>query len=105
MKRKRSKHIDKQGTLYLVHHRETGQTKIGCTSDLDRRLRSLQTGIPGTVTLIFNVWCYDRYRAEAIMARKYRQHKMLGEWYTFPDELSDDVLATMTSLQVGGSRA
>ena len=93
MKRhERPPRTSKTGYVYLVDHRETKQTKLGCAKDIRRRFRSLETIVPGTVVLIYAVPTKDRYAAEARVARKFRHYKMRGEWYAFPDSEHEAVI-------------
>lgn len=62
-----------------------GHIKIGRTTDLDVRLKSLQCSNPHELVLLG----YLEKDVESILHRKFSEHKVRGEWFSpHPDILS-----------------
>ena len=59
-------------------------TKIGVTSDLQKRIDSLQTGNPYRLRCIAYIECHkkeDAYKLENYLHRKLKRFRLMGEWF------------------------
>jgi hypothetical protein len=58
--------------------------KVGVSKDPKRRLKTLQTGNPAALELMFTVECRDvpAYAAEAIIHKHLADIRVKGEWFT-----------------------
>jgi hypothetical protein len=69
------------GWAYAVRDALSELVKIGCTSNVQARLRSLRTASPGDLELI---WQAPGGRAlEAHLHENFRHHRVRGEWFDF----------------------
>lgn len=71
------------GWAYAVRDSLSGLVKIGCTTNVPARLRSLRTGAPGDLELI---WQAVGGRALEIHLHKvFHDQRVRGEWFEFTD--------------------
>ncbi|MEU0950659.1 GIY-YIG nuclease family protein [Streptomyces canus] len=69
------------GWAYAVRDSLSGLVKIGCTTNVEARLRTLRTGAPGDLELI---WQAVGGRAlEAHLHEVFRHQRVRGEWFEF----------------------
>lgn len=55
--------------------------KIGVTKDVDKRIKSLQTGSADKITLVDKFLSNYPFKIESTLHRKYNDSKIKGEWY------------------------
>lgn len=68
--------------VYIIHAQGTDHVKIGTTTDLPGRLRSIQTGCPYRCTTLMT-WPGGR-RLEAFLHKKLAKYRRAGEWFALP---------------------
>jgi T5orf172 domain len=87
----------KRRYVYFVQGEKTGLLKIGCSSDVQRRLRDMQGGSPDVLRVIkvFGPIC-QAYRIEQAFHDAFTEHRKHGEWFT-PDKA---LLAYVNALRV-----
>lgn len=73
MARKKSTH------LYILSC--AGRTKIGVTSDIDQRIKSLQTGNPEPIVLEYIEERLNPTKAERYLHRCFAKKRLVGEWF------------------------
>lgn len=60
--------------------------KIGCSADLDMRIRNIEQNLPDDVKLV-HVWACKNYRRlELRFHNMYRTKRVKGEWFVLTDE-------------------
>lgn len=65
--------------VYFVRHGEHGPIKIGTAGDVERRLRSLQSGNPVTLVLLGAMPAWGGEESELHAA--FAEHRIRGEWF------------------------
>lgn len=77
--------------LYVVGQPGTSIVKIGVTRSLPARLKSLQTGSPVLLSVLW--WHPGSYDLEDLVHREFKSQRLAGEWFDFgveePDLLID----------------
>ena len=76
------------GYVYLIEDSTNNVYKIGVTrSNSKRRLQKLQTGnsTPLLIKYLFKTEC--PFRLESMLHNKYKQYKVLNEWYELPKDI------------------
>lgn len=59
-----------------------GRTKIGVTSNIEQRIRSLQTGNPETIVLEYIEERTNPTKAERYLHRCFAKKRLVGEWFS-----------------------
>lgn len=78
--------------LYLIQHKEiTEYTKIGYTTDIEKRIKSLQTASPTGINLIYLVESDYAYKMEQSLHNQYSHKNSNLEWF----KLSDNDIKTI----------
>lgn len=72
--------------VYFVQGHEGGPVKIGVTSDIDKRLKALQTGHPDFLRLLR--WVPGDAVTEASFHARFASLRMTGEWFRFEGDLA-----------------
>lgn len=71
-------------TVYFIQPRSGGLIKIGVTSDIDRRLKELQTGQAAELRVVHKI-VFDKRaiaeRVEQLLHSRYAQYRSNGEWF------------------------
>lgn len=65
--------------VYFIQRGSTGPIKIGCASDAEARLRSLQTGCPDRLWLLLTLPGGQPQEAE--FHRRFAADRLRGEWF------------------------
>lgn len=74
-----SKRPDKPSNLYII---KAGDFyKIGVTSSLESRLKTIQTGNPNKVELIKSFYIYNYNEMERILHNRFDKLRQVGEWF------------------------
>jgi len=74
--------MNQEGFVYVIHAVGTNRIKIGYTTDLKARLRSLQTAAPFPLQMLAN-WPGTEAR-ERRVHRYLSQFRKVGEWFEVP---------------------
>jgi Meiotically up-regulated gene 113 len=72
-----------QDTLYVVGPQDGGMVKIGFSSNIARRLRSLQCGSPVPLAVLWQT--PGGYELERWLHLRFTQRRAYGEWFDFRD--------------------
>lgn len=86
--------IPTKGKVYLLRDSNTGLVKIGRTTDINKRLSSLQTGHPSHLQLLHTIDCADYILEEAFLHSILRYFRTRGEWF----RLSDDIIEWLCTI-------
>jgi hypothetical protein len=80
------------GTVYLIaEFCDNGRYKIGITKgDVDKRIKSLQTGNPNEIYLVDKNDSENYKRIEGMLHRKFHTNRKRGEWFKLT---LDDVMS------------
>jgi hypothetical protein len=65
--------------VYLLGADGLDLVKIGTTTDVDRRVRTMQTGLPLTLSVLWT--CEGGRELERALHDKFRVHNRRGEWF------------------------
>lgn len=68
--------------IYLIQSLETGQYKIGRTKNINKRLKSLQTGNGGQLKLIDKFVSNYSNKLEKYLHNIYSHENTVGEWFS-----------------------
>lgn len=84
--RSRNSHPDAK--VYFIKNASSGAIKIGYTTkQAEERLKELQCGSADELILV--TWYYGNMHRETLDKRRFREHKIRGEWFRpVPDLLS-----------------
>lgn len=77
--------IDSTYYLYLIEQSGTGYVKIGISNNVQKRLKSLQTGSPQTLNLLHSIGFPNKNTAqhiEQVLHKQYQDQQVSGEWFT-----------------------
>jgi Meiotically Up-regulated Gene 113 (MUG113) protein len=83
--------------LYLIKAAATRLIKIGVSTQVEQRLKALETA-NGSALILLKVWnCFSiRYRAsrvENLLHNSFRQFRQQGEWFDLPESVLNKLLA------------
>jgi len=78
--------------IYLLKSEENGYYKIGKSVNPDKRIKTLQTGNPEKIDLIFKVKILNKFsnRIESALHSQYSYLNKNGEWFDL--SLEDELL-------------
>jgi len=82
------------GFIYFVQGESGGSVKIGYATDIEKRIKSLQTGFPETLVILKSF--PGDTTDEASIHEEFKEYRLRGEWFK-PDVLE---LADMTAEKV-----
>ena len=78
--------------LYLIQHKNLSEyTKIGYTTDIEKRIKSLQTASPTGINLIYLVESDYSFKMEQALHKRYSSKNSNLEWF----KLSDNDIKTI----------
>lgn len=77
--------------LYLIQAENTHLVKIGITTDLQHRIKSIQTGCPYKLAVIAT-WPGSR-TLESNLHKRLAEHRQSGEWFLLPESAPDRLAA------------
>lgn len=67
------------GFVYIIS--DGTNIKVGVANNVNRRLKSLQTGNPNTLTLEFSEYRNQPYKLETYLHQQLAKYRTKGEWY------------------------
>lgn len=79
-----SKRCVEAGYVYFLKA-ENGLTKIGCTNDVEKRMRAISTMSPERLQLIGVIKTNHKYKLESKLHDKYDNKRKHGEWFSLSD--------------------
>lgn len=71
--------------VYAIRKVGTDRVKIGISTNVERRLRSLELAVGEKLELLHTVNCDNPYVVERELHKMYKGRKTLGEWFAFAD--------------------
>jgi len=74
----------KQRNVYIL--KTPGFYKIGIAADIQKRLRTLRTGNPFGIEVVFSAPVYDAYGIESKLHRQFKNKRKSGEWFALTDD-------------------
>ncbi|WP_406127978.1 GIY-YIG nuclease family protein [Streptomyces sp. NBC_00989] len=90
---------DQQGpteVVYLMGAESLDLVKIGTTTDVNRRVRTMQTGLPLTLSVLWT--CEGNRELEQALHKEFREHNRRGEWFDLTS-LGDPVAVVSTAVR------
>lgn len=88
--------FDPKGNVYLIGNKALGYYKIGLTRDCeapDKRFKTIQNGVPFELDVL-RYWFVSHARSfEKLLHYEFRENIIRGEWFGFPADDLDGVLA------------
>lgn len=105
--------------VYFLYNKDTKLTKIGCTSNLFKRMKQIVSIFKNNIGIVPNLELLgviiihkdDMYKLEATLHNDYEQYHTFGEWYNvdikdimytnFIDSLENSILINDTYVCVG----
>lgn len=66
--------------------------KIGSTTNVERRLKQLQTGSPGELELLGYIETEDSYALESKLHEEYKTLRVSGEWFNIPVKQVEELI-------------
>lgn len=83
----------KKKYLYLIQHNNIPEyTKIGFTTDIEKRIKSLQTASPTGVKVIYLVESEYAYKLEQALHKRYSSKNSNLEWFKLTVEDIEDII-------------
>ena len=84
--------------IYIIRQTSTRLFKIGVSKNPAQRLKTLQTGNPNNLSLLYTVRCTDvsAFKAETVIHQHLTSHQIKGEWFLIPTD--DQVVSIAKSL-------
>ena len=80
----------RMGYVYLIQDVYNNTYKIGVTKDLNKRIKSLQTGNACELRLVESFETEYPYRLETMLHRSLEQYRELNEWFNLPVDIVYD---------------
>lgn len=78
------------GYVYLIKDNYNNVYKIGVTKNLNKRIKSLQTGNVCELKLIYSFKTDYPYRLETMLHNSLKQYREYNEWFNLPIEVVND---------------
>ena len=72
--------------VYSFYNPDSGLTKIGVSSDIDKRKRSLEYSSGSDLTLLYAVRCHEYLFLERLLHSYYSEYRKNGEWFRLPTQ-------------------
>jgi hypothetical protein len=77
--------VPRSGWVYFLHDPSTSRIKIGFSANVEKRMRSLQTGSSSALVLLGKMVGTDE--DERSLHQRFQAHRVGGEWFHAVDEL------------------
>lgn len=75
------------GYVYLIKDSGNDTFKIGRTKDINKRLKTLQTGNSTELEIIFNYKTEYASRLESMLHKRFAHYRVNNEWFKLPDDI------------------
>lgn len=85
--------------IYFIYDEKNNAIKIGVTNNVEKRLRTLQCGNPTKLQIKHTI--EGSYKEESILHYHYRKNHLLGEWFTYTDQLQKDLYDNNLEIIIG----
>lgn len=73
--------------VYLIQHKNIPEyTKIGYTTNLEKRIKSLQTSSPTGIHVVYSIATQHAKKIEKHLHSKYNKYNSNLEWFTLSRE-------------------
>jgi len=84
----------KKKYLYLIQHQNIPEyTKIGFTTDIEKRIKSLQTGSPTGINVIYLVESDYAFKMEQALHKRYSSKNSNLEWFKLTPTDIEDIIS------------
>lgn len=84
----------KKKYLYLIQHQNIPEyTKIGFTTDIEKRIKSLQTASPTGINVIYLVESDYAFKMEQALHKRYSSKNSNLEWFKLSDTDIEDIIS------------
>lgn len=80
------------GYVYLLKPVGHNVYKIGCTTDLERRMKTFQRERSYPLEYVASIFVDDCEGLESGFHKKYAQYYLIGEWFVLPQTVVDDFI-------------
>lgn len=77
------------GLVYVIGNKEFKLCKIGFSTDINKRIKSLQTGCPFKIEILAIIT--GSYEIEKQLHLKYKKYNTTGEWFRIEEDLEIDL--------------
>lgn len=74
------------GYVYLLQPVGHNVYKIGCSTDVERRMKTLQRRRGYKLQCIARIWSGNHTQLEQWIHRKFKHYRLDGEWYALSTE-------------------
>ena len=83
----------KKKYLYLIQHQNIPEyTKIGFTTDIEKRIKSLQTASPTGIRIIYLVESDYAFKMEQSLHKRYSSKNSNLEWFKLSDTDIEEII-------------
>jgi len=75
-------------SLYIIRAKsphKTNLVKIGVSTNIEKRLKQIQTSCPYKIELFEKANVKDAFGHERALHNQYKKFKLKGEWFLLPD--------------------
>lgn len=86
------------GYVYLAISHNTGLVKIGCTSDVERRLPELEKKFSQSIEYLKYFWCSDMGYLESALHQWYEKKLVEKEWFRLSEQDVSEIPALASHL-------
>lgn len=87
--------IDDLKYLYIIKPKGLSYYKIGVAVDVDKRMKSLQTGCPAELHCIYKKEFNKTIKLERMIHKKYKNKNTYGEWFKFNKQELEELINTL----------
>jgi len=81
---------NKESAVYAIGNMDEGYAKIGYTTDIENRLKTIQTSCPFKVRVI-KLWIGLTRKHERFLHREYDRYNTHGEWFEIKGKLKHEL--------------
>lgn len=71
----------KAGYVYFIKNKSTGLTKIGCSSNIEKRIKSLQVGSSEKLECFLRILDINYRKLEKKFHKVLNNYRIIGEWF------------------------
>lgn len=78
------------GYVYLIYDIFNNAYKIGVTKDINKRMKTLQTGNVSPLKLVWDFKTDYPYRLEGMLHKRLQNWREHNEWFGLPESIVDE---------------